>query len=153
MKAPSKGAKFETPDHRLRILAAEAWSMWSSLVKYTIKFANNPKDAILSNVSFPAHQNIYNANTFSVRSHAFLTVSICLYLCVQGRSQEFCLGAKCDVNIFIKTTSTHIYTHMCAFLLYIHTFYLISYIYTHNQKKKKKSLVFSIKIIFDGDLS
>ena len=43
---------------------------------------------------------------------------------------------------------------MRAFLLYIHTFYLISYIYTHNQKKKKKkSLVFSIKIIFDGDLS
>ena len=42
---------------------------------------------------------------------------------------------------------------MCTFLLYIHTFYLINYIYTHNQKKKKKNLVFSIKIIFDGDLS
>ena len=71
---------------------------------------------------------------------------------VQGRSQKFLFGgAKCDANIFIKTTSTHIYMH--NFLLYIHTFYLISYIYTHNQKKKKKSLVFSIKIIFDGDLS
>ena len=50
---------------------------------------------------------------------------------------------------------------MYAFLLYIHTFYLINYIYiyTHTKKtkttkkKKKKSLVFSIKIIFDGDLS
>ena len=40
---------------------------------------------------------------------------------------------------------------MRAFLLYIHTFYLISYIYIHNQRKK--SVVFSIKIIFDGDLS
>ena len=47
---------------------------------------------------------------------------------------------------------THIYKRMRAFLLYIHTFYLISYIYTHNQKKKIR-LVFSIKIIFDGDLS
>ena len=49
---------------------------------------------------------------------------------------------------------------MHAFLLYIHTFYLINYIYIYihtqqqqQQKEKKKSLVFSIKIIFDGDLS
>ena len=74
----------------------------------------------------------------------------------QGRSQEFLFeGVKCDANIFIKTTSTHIYIHICTlfYYIYIHTFYLISYIYTHNQKKKKKSLAFSIKIIFDGDLS
>ena len=58
---------------------------------------------------------------------------------VQGRSQKFLFGgAKCDANIFIKTTSTHIYIHMGAFLLYIHTFYLISYIYIHTTKKKKK---------------
>ena len=49
-------------------------------------------------------------------------------------------------------THTYIYidTHTCFFLIYRHTFYFISYIYIHT---KKKSLVFSIKIIFDGDLS
>ena len=56
----------------------------------------------------------------------------------QGWSQEFLFGgAKCNVNIFIKTISTH-------------TFYLISYIYiyihTHKkqQQPKKKKKEFSI---------
>ena len=58
----------------------------------------------------------------------------------QGWSQEFLFGgAKCNVNIFIKTISTH-------------TFYLISYIYiyiyihthTQQQQPKKKKKEFSI---------
>ena len=70
----------------------------------------------------------------------------------QGQSQEFLFGGPSyNNNIFIKTTlHMHIYT---CFLLYT-LFYLISYIYTHSQKKKKKkNLVFSIKIMFDGNLS
>ena len=65
---------------------------------------------------------------------------------------------SCNVNIFIKTTPhTHIYiyiyiyTYTC-FFYYIHTLlYLISYIRTH--PTTKKSLVFSIKIMFDSYLS
>ena len=68
-----------------------------------------------------------------------------------------------DANIFIKISPTriYIYTHYTHAFYYTHThtyiyihtlFYLISYIYIPNQKKKK-SLVFSIKIIFDSDLS
>ena len=73
----------------------------------------------------------------------------------QGQSQEFLFGgAKCDANIFIKTTSTHIYIYTYArfFIIYAHFLFDKLYIYTQ-PKKKKKSLVFSIKIIFDGDLS
>ena len=63
----------------------------------------------------------------------------------------FVWGPSCNTNIFIKTISySHINTH--AFFYYIHKlFYLISYIYTHTQQKK--SLIFSIKIMFDGYLS
>ena len=65
---------------------------------------------------------------------------------------------SCGTNIFIKTTLTHtyiyIYTHTFFYFIYTRTyiytlFYLISYIYTHTPKKK--GLVFSIKIMFDGD--
>ena len=66
-------------------------------------------------------------------------------------------GLSCGTNIFIKTTFTHIYIYTHTFFYFIYTrtyiytlFYLISYIYTHTPKKK--SLVFSIKIMFDGDL-
>ena len=83
----------------------------------------------------------------------------------RGRNHKFLFGGlSCDTNIFIKTISlslshTHIYTHTHFFyytLTYIHTlFNLISYIYTHTQqkKKKKKRLIFSIKIMFDSNLS
>ena len=70
----------------------------------------------------------------------------------RGGARNFCLGGpSCNTNIFIKTTPyTHINTH--AFFYYIHNlFYLINYIYTHTQQKK--SLIFSIKIMFDGYLS
>ena len=61
----------------------------------------------------------------------------------------FLWGAKCDANIFINTTSTHIYIHICTFfLLYIHAFYLISYIYT--KKKKKWVPVSSTGKVSDG---
>ena len=70
---------------------------------------------------------------------------------VKGGVRNFCLGGpSCNTNIFIKATP---HTHIHTFFYYIHTlFYLMSYIYTHTQKKKK-NLVFSIKIIFDGNLS
>ena len=73
---------------------------------------------------------------------------------VRGGARNFCLGGPSATLIHLLRqlphTHIYIYTHTCAFLLYIHTFYLINYIYTH---KKKRSLVFSIKIICDGDLS
>ena len=70
----------------------------------------------------------------------------------RGGARNFCLGGpSCNTNIFIKTTPyTHINTNV--FFYYIHTFfYLISCIYTHIQQKK--SLIFSIKIMFDSYLS
>ena len=70
-----------------------------------------------------------------------------------GGARNFYLrGPSCNTNIFIKTTS-HIHIYTCFFIIYTF-FYLISYIYiyTHTQKKKK-SLIFSIKIMFDGNFS
>ena len=86
--------------------------------------------------------------------HKKLSVSrtcVALISCGQGRVRNFCLGMRsCSIDIFIKIIPPHVYIHT-LFLLYTYTiFYLISYIYTH-PKKKKKSLIFSIKIIFNGD--
>ena len=71
----------------------------------------------------------------------------------RGGTRNFCLeGPSCSINIFIKTTPHPTHTHIHSFFYYIHTFfYLISYIYT--PKKKKKGLIFSVKIMFDGNLS
>ena len=45
--------------------------------------------------------------------------------CNQGRSQEILFGgAKYNANIFIKTTSTHIYIHICALFNYIYTLFI-----------------------------
>ena len=74
---------------------------------------------------------------------------------VRGRTKLFCLeGPSCGTNIFIQTTLIYIYKYTHVFLLYIYThiytlFYLISYI---NTPKKKKNLIFSIKVMFDDDL-
>lgn len=54
MKAPSKGAKLETPDQMNIMLEAETWSKCSSLVRYTMKFASKPDAVNLSMVSLPA---------------------------------------------------------------------------------------------------
>ena len=64
----------------------------------------------------------------------------------------FIQGGQVAALIYLsKQPPTYTYTH--AFLLYTH-FYLISYIYTHTKKnKKKKSLVFSIKTMFNGNFS
>ena len=56
------------------------------------------------------------------------------------------------IYLLRQPSYTYIYTH---FFYYIYThiytlFYLISYIYTLT--KKKKNLVFSIKVMFDDDL-
>ena len=78
-----------------------------------------------------------------------------------GAEQGIFFGRQsCGTNIFIKTTpNTHLYIHTVVFYLfiihihiYIHFLFDKFFIYTH-PKKKKKSLVFSIKIIFDGNLS
>ena len=56
----------------------------------------------------------------------------------QGRKQEFLFGGPSATLIHLLRqlphTHIYIYTHTCAFLLYIHTFYLINYIYTHKKK-------------------
>ena len=72
---------------------------------------------------------------------------------IQGLNQEFLFEGQVATLIYLlrQPPHTHIFIH-----IYIHTlFYLTSYIYTHTQlkKKKKKTLVFSIKIIFYGNLS
>ena len=71
----------------------------------------------------------------------------------QGEVRNFYLrGPSCSTNIFIKTTS-HIHIYTCFFIIYTF-FYLISYIYIYTHTpKKKKSLIFSIKIMFDGNFS
>ena len=57
----------------------------------------------------------------------------------------FIWGPSCSTNIFIKTTPTH--THIQTLFYYIHT----QNIYTHTLNKKES--LFSIKIVFDGNLS
>ena len=57
-------------------------------------------------------------------------------------------GPSCCTNIFIKITS---HTHT-LFIIYAHNF-LFDKLYIYTPKKKKKNLLFSIKIMFDGYLS
>ena len=85
--------------------------------------------------------------------HSVSRTCVALISCGQGRVRNFLLGMpSCSINIFIKTISTHIYIHT-FFIIYIYYFLFDKlYIYTPNKKKKeKKSLIFSIKIIFNGD--
>ena len=42
----------------------------------------------------------------------------------RGGARNFCLEVKCDVNIFIKTTSTHINIHICTLFYYIYTLFI-----------------------------
>ena len=69
---------------------------------------------------------------------------------IKAELEIFVWGPSCSINIFIKVTP-HTYIH--TFFYYMYTpFYLIRYIYTH-PTQKKKGLVFSIKIMFNGDFS
>ena len=71
-----------------------------------------------------------------------------IYILV-AKLKIFGWSPSCGSNIFIMTTPTHIYK-------FIHTFLFDKlYIYTHPSKKIKikKILVFSIKIMFVGNLS
>ena len=72
----------------------------------------------------------------------------------RDRARNFCLGGQVAALIYLlrqplhSHTHTHTHTHIYTF------FYLISYIYIHTHSTNiKKSLVFSIKIMFDGNLS
>lgn len=71
-KAPITGAKLEAADQILRSVAALTWFMWYSFCKYTIKFAINPKDANLSNVSFPALRKSHTFFT-TLTNHKYVT--------------------------------------------------------------------------------
>ena len=77
------------------------------------------------------------------QSNGSIIPNTCTYH--QGRRQKFLFeGPSCSTDIFIKTTPhIHIYTHL--FIIYT-LFYLISYIYTHTQKKKKKVQYFQSKL-------
>ena len=72
----------------------------------------------------------------------------------RGGARNFCLGGPNATLIYLsrQLPHTYIYTYARFFIIYTHFLFDKLYIYTQ-PKKKKKSLVFSIKIIFDGDLS
>ena len=77
--------------------------------------------------------------------------------CSISWSQKFLFKeSSYSINIFIKITPVHTYIDTLFLLythIYTHTFLFDKlYIYTH-PTKKKKNLVFLIKIIFNGDLS
>ena len=64
----------------------------------------------------------------------------------------FIWGGQVAALIYLsKQPPTYTYTH--AFLLYTHFLFDKLYIYIYTHTKKKKSLVFSIKIMFDGNFS
>ena len=57
-----------------------------------------------------------------------------------------------------KQPPTHTHIHMLFFITYTHTslfdkLYIYTHTHIHLTKKKEKSLVFLIKIMFDGNLS
>ena len=83
-----------------------------------------------------------------------------MYVCKVGAELGiFVLGEGGVVALIylskqLPHTVTHIYTHTLFYYIYTYIntlFYLISYIYAHTQQQQKK--VFSIKIMFDGDIS
>ena len=66
---------------------------------------------------------------------------------IRGGDRNFCLGGQVTILIYLSRQPPA-YTYTRAFLLYKHTFLFDKlYIYTHpTKKRKKKSLVFSIKL-------
>ena len=77
-------------------------------------------------IFFPNKMN--NSNTiivaWDVRDNITLSL-ISKTIHKQGWSQKFLFGgAKCDVNIFINTTSMHIYIHICTLFNYIYTLFI-----------------------------
>ena len=80
----------------------------------------------------------------------------------RGKAKNFCLGRlSCDTNIFIKTTPhtyiyIYIYTHTFFYYIYTHIYihtFLFDKLYICTHQKKKNLLLFSIKIMFDSDIS
>ena len=77
-------------------------------------------------IFFPNKMN--NSNTiivaWDVRDNITLSL-ISKTIHKQGWSQKFLFGGvKCDVNIFINTTSMHIYIHICVLFYYIYTLFI-----------------------------
>ena len=78
--------------------------------------------------------------------------SMMCWVSARAKSEIFVWGGQVATLIYLsRQLLTHTYIHM-LFFYYIHTFLFDKlYIYTH--PTNKKSLVLSIKILFDSDLS
>ena len=91
----------------------------------------------------------------------FLTLSFfTCHLTFRGGARNFCLGGQVAALIHLSRQSSYTYIYTHVFLLYTHTYihtFLFDklYIYTHpthtKKEKRKKNLVFSIKVMFDDD--
>ena len=103
-------------------------------------FSATHMDTNYTNTS-PSHRKPHSNN----QSNGPIIPNTCTYH--QGWRQKFLFGGPSyNTNIFIKTTPPHTHIHVLFYYINI-LFYLISYIYTHpTKKKKKRSLVFSIKL-------
>ena len=81
-----------------------------------------------------------------------------LFVIIIGEVRNFCLESQVAALIYLSRQSPYIYTHTCFVIIHTHTHIYIYilfdklYIYTHTPNQKKKTLVFSIKIMFDSDL-
>ena len=112
-------------------------------------------------IAFSLHYN-YVSSILGVCAYLLIWVLIGLDWAFPMHSSCICSGAEPGIFVWrgqvaaliylSRQPHTHIYTNV-FFIYYTHIFfYLISYIYTHTQKKKK-NLVFSIIIMFDSNLS
>ena len=106
--------------------------------------------------------NTYNifkilVNRIKIFQNVFLSPFYIYYKgCAGAEPRIFVWEGQVATLIYLsrQASHTHIFIYIHMLFYYIYTlFYLISYIYTHTQPKKKKNLVFSIKIMFNGDLS
>ena len=69
----------------------------------------------------------------------------------RGGARNFCLGGPSATLIHLLRQLPHTYIYTYARFFIIYTYFLFDKLYIYIQKKR--SLVFSSKIIFDGDLS
>ena len=126
------------------------WRCFSSSFKFWFSFQILVKRMsnwnLLFQFLFCSHLNVQPSTIFYWISSYMLCVLLIYIkggsklklLNMQGGARNFYFrGSSCSTNIFIKTTS-HMHIYTCFFIIYTF-FYLISYIYIHTPKKKKKS--------------